>query len=386
MAEELSGVNGDIIRWARERYNMSQEEAACHIGVDFDKYICWEEGKSYPTYAKLKKLGEVFKKPTAIFFFPCPPKLPNITGDLRTLPNEVTQGFSKNIIVQFEKAKAYQLNLEELYSSNPRACILNERDQFPTELSELCDYFRLRLGFPISAQKARKNDKIVFEIYRERFYELGIYVFKDSFKDNSASGLCIYDEQYPVIVINNSMSFARQNFTLFHELYHLISQTNGVEIIRDDFFSHLSSDQERIEKYCDIFANEFLVPLDDFELELKKKELDEDRIVELSKLYSVSKEAIMYKLYKMKIITSSEYSELKEIFYGDAIRNKKNGEQKSGGSYYNTHLSYLGTRYTGDVFHQYFSGKIDTIRASEMLNTKADHLPKLETYFFRGMK
>ena len=58
MAEELSGVNGDIIRWARERYNMSQEEAACHIGVDFDKYICWEEGNSYPTYAKLKKLGE----------------------------------------------------------------------------------------------------------------------------------------------------------------------------------------------------------------------------------------------------------------------------------------------------------------------------------------
>ena len=55
----------------------------------------------------------------------------------------------------------------------------------------------------------------------------------------------------------------------------MISQTNGVEIIRDDFFSHLSSDQEKIEKHCDIFANEFLVPLDDFEIELKKKELDE---------------------------------------------------------------------------------------------------------------
>ena len=119
---------------------------------------------------------------------------------------------------------------------------------------------------------------------------------------------------------------------------------------------------------------------------MKKKELDEDRIAELSKLYSVSKEAIMYKLYKMRIITSSEYSDLKEVFYGDAIRNKKNGDQKPGGSYYNTHLSYLGSRYTGDVFHQYFSGKIDTIRASEMLSTKADHLPKLETYFFRGMK
>jgi Zn-dependent peptidase ImmA (M78 family)/DNA-binding XRE family transcriptional regulator len=386
VAEELSGVNGEIIRWARERYNMTPEDAAQCIGVDCSKYIGWENGDSFPTYAKLKKISEVFKKPTAIFFFPTPPKLPSITGDLRTLPDAVTQNFSKNILIQFEKAKVYQMNLSELYLDAPRLSILSEKNQFPTDLIDLCDYFRLRLDFPIAAQKARKNDKIVFEIYRERFYELGIYVFKDSFKDNSASGLCIYDEQYPVIVINNSMSFARQNFTLFHELYHLISQTNGVEIIRDDFFSQLSSEQETIEKRCDVFANEFLIPSSDFEIELKKKELDEDRISELSKLYSVSKEAIMYKLYKMRIITSSEYSDLKEVFYGDAIRNKKNGDQKPGGSYYNTHLSYLGSRYTGDVFHQYFSGKIDTIRASEMLSTKADHLPKLETYFFRGMK
>lgn len=33
--------------------------------------------------------------------------------------------------------------------------------------------------------------------------------------------ICINDEQYPVILINNSMSFARQIFTLLHELYHL---------------------------------------------------------------------------------------------------------------------------------------------------------------------
>lgn len=40
----------------------------------------------------------------------------------------------------------------------------------------------------------------------------------------------------PIIMINNSMSFARQNFTLFHELYHLIANTSGAEIIRDDYY------------------------------------------------------------------------------------------------------------------------------------------------------
>ena len=89
MAEVLSGVNGSIIKWAREFYNMSPEEAATAIGVDYEKYCNWEKGTDYPTYAKLKKISDVFHKPSAIFFFPEPPTLPPIKGDLRTLPNEV---------------------------------------------------------------------------------------------------------------------------------------------------------------------------------------------------------------------------------------------------------------------------------------------------------
>ena len=228
--------------------------------------------------------------------------------------------------------------------------------------------------------------KVVFEIYREKFYELGIYVFKDSFKDNNVSGLCINDDLFPVILINNSMSFARQIFTLFHEFYHLVSNTSGAEIIRDDYYEYLDKSQSSTERSCDKFANEFLVPTDDFKIELNRQEPDEDRIAELATLYSVSKEAIMYKLWSMHVITSDEYESLKETFYGDAIRNpkKKNGENTSGGNYYFTKLAYLGALYTGEVFRQMYSGKIDNFRASEMLNSKVDHLPQLESAYFRG--
>ena len=372
MAEQLSGVNGNIIRWAREFYNMSEEEAARSIGVSGEKYSAWESGAEFPTYAKLKKISDVFRKPSAVFFFSEPPDIPPIKGDLRTLPDTVVDGFSKNVMVQLEKAKAYQLNLLELYETSN--CIFTNRTIIPTETKQLCNYLRNIMGFPINAQKGRKNTKVVFEIYREKLYELGIYVFKDSFKDNNVSGLCINDDLFPVILINNSMSFARQIFTLFHEFYHLVSNTSGAEIIRDDYY-----------KYLD---NEFLVPTDDFKFELSKKEIDDHRIAELATLYSVSKEAIMYKLWTLKIITPKEYESLKETFYGDAIRNqkKKNGESSSGGNYYFTKLAYLGSSYTGDVFKQLYSGKIDSFRASEMLNSKVDHLPQLEAAYFRGNK
>lgn len=386
MAEVLTGVNGEILRWARECYNMSVEDTAAALGIDENRYLKWEKGEEFPTYAKLKKISNVLHKPSALFFFPEPPQMQNIKGDLRTLPTDVTNRFSKQIIQQFEKANAYQMNLKELYGE--KQSILSMRHTFPSTQTELCEYFRKVLNFPISAQKERKNDKIVFEIFRDKFYELGIYIFKDVFKDNSISGLCLNDDQYPIIIINNAMSFARQNFTLFHELYHLIADTSGAEIIRDDYYVYLNDHQTTAEKACDSFANEFLVPMSDFKVELAKQPINEDHIAKLATLYSVSKEAIMYKLYTMRRITPDEYNALKETFYGDAIRNQTpaKSSEKSGGNYYYTKLSYLGSRYTGDVFRQYFSGHIDSLRASEMLHSKVDHLPKLEATYFRGVK
>lgn len=385
MAETLLGVNCKIIRWAREYYNMQPMEAATAIGVDLQRYLNWESGQEFPTYAKLKKISEVFRKPSAIFFFPEPPELPQIRGELRTLPDDVINHFSKKIIVQFEHAKVYQMSVKELYPE--RESVLTQKSSFPTDIVELCDYVRRLLSFPLSAQKARKNTKIVFEIYRDRFYDLGIYVFKESFRDNSVSGLCINDITHPVILINNSMSFARQIFTLFHELYHLISDTSGAEIIRDDFYVALQPVQQQSERACDIFANTFLIPHDDFTKELAKQPLTEEYIEHLAKLYSVSREAIMYTLLKMGKITSADYDELKETFYGEAIRNQKQigNNNRSGGNHYSTKLAYLGQRYTGDVFKQYFSGQIDSVRASEMLHCKVDHLPRLEAAFFRGV-
>lgn len=55
MAEAMLGVNGEIIRWAREYYNMQPDEAATAIGVDLQRYTNWESGQEFPTYAKLKR-------------------------------------------------------------------------------------------------------------------------------------------------------------------------------------------------------------------------------------------------------------------------------------------------------------------------------------------
>lgn len=49
MAEVLTGVNGQILRWARESYNMSTSETAMALGIDEQRYIKWESGEEFPT-------------------------------------------------------------------------------------------------------------------------------------------------------------------------------------------------------------------------------------------------------------------------------------------------------------------------------------------------
>ena len=54
-----------MIRWARERYNMSTVEAAHAIGIDAKRYERWENNEDFPTYAMLKKISNVFQKSKA---------------------------------------------------------------------------------------------------------------------------------------------------------------------------------------------------------------------------------------------------------------------------------------------------------------------------------
>ena len=112
------------------------------------------------------------------------------------------------MIVQFEKALSYQLNLQDLYGT--RTCILSNRSDFPSDIDELCDYIRSLLSFPIKAQKERKSAKVVFEILREKFYDLGIYVFKDSFKVVLTKAHCTRMGSLP---LTNSMSPCPMSFS-----------------------------------------------------------------------------------------------------------------------------------------------------------------------------
>ena len=95
--------------------------------------------------------------------------------------------------------------------------------------------------------------------WRDGLHRVGIFVFKDAFRDESYSGFSLYDDVFPIIYVNNSSAKTRQIFTLFHELAHLLFHTSGIDPL-EDVYSTLPERQRRIEILCNRFAAQFLVP------------------------------------------------------------------------------------------------------------------------------
>lgn len=374
-------VNNDILVWARQELNITQEEVADRMGRNIEDIINWEEGKDYPTYAQLEKLAyTIYKRPLAVFFFPNIPNIPKNNGKFRTLDNEIFNEIPTRIIELMNQARVMQLNLQEL-DSNSRIRIT----ELELDIHEQNFYEKLRdvLGVDLELQKKAKNMSDAFEMWRSAFYECGVYVFKEAFKDNSFSGFCLYDIKYPVIYINNSMSYSRQIFTLFHELCHILIKTSGIDKANDDYISRLELDNRKLETICNMFAGKFLVPTNDLLKLIDNVEINEKNIEKLSKKYSVSRDVILRKLLDMGKISKEAY-EKKHSDYQDEMYRKpiNNG----GGNYYNTKKAYLGENYINDVCSNYYSGKIDLYETANYLNVRVEAIPQLGVMIKEGSR
>jgi transcriptional regulator with XRE-family HTH domain len=80
-----------LLVWARERAGFAIEAAAAKADVSAETLAAWEKGGSQPTIPQLRKLGELYKRPLAVFFLPEPPKDFEAQREFRRLPGLTPQ-------------------------------------------------------------------------------------------------------------------------------------------------------------------------------------------------------------------------------------------------------------------------------------------------------
>jgi Zn-dependent peptidase ImmA (M78 family)/DNA-binding XRE family transcriptional regulator len=378
MAEKITSINPSMLQWARAMSGTTIEEVGEKIGGS-DKIISWEKGEDYPTYSQLKRLCDIYRKPIAVFFFPEPPQTKNLPASCRTLPENIYNNFSRKLIKAIDEARVMQLNLYELNNNeNPSEIKFTNIIFNYKNIKNVAFELRKMFSIDLNTQKRIRKLEEAFELWRECFYRIGIYVFKNAFRDETVSGFCLYDNEFPIICINNSFAPARQIFTLFHEMYHLICQTSGIDLMNDSFLNKYDNlTNAEIEYSCNHFSGEFLVPDHDFDMVTKNEILTDELINRLSKSYCVSREVILRKFLDRNKISQDQYLEKREEYNSDYFRIKEKQKEngKSQGDYYNTQAVYKGQHYLELAYNRYYEQKITITQLSRYLNMK---IPSIE--------
>lgn len=385
MSTDRMPITPEVITWAREWSGYTQEAVAAI--QRFRKIADWECGVDSPTFRQLEELSDKFKVPMAVFFFPEPPKVEPVRSSFRTLGSAQFAQIPPSLHLLLRKAKALQIALAELndHSNQSNRIITRHLSlDLSGDIEAVASQTRVFLGVTIDEQFSWPDAHTAFEHWRTRFYEAGVYVFKDAFgKDHhDYSGFCLHDSEFPIIYINNSTSKTRQVFTLLHELAHLLYATSGFTVPDHLFLDSLNIDNRRVEVRCNLFASRTIVPDDalDSQLELLSPELSPRSLAEvLAGRFGVSREVIYRRFVEREIISSEEY-EIAKVEWDGQFR-QKNG----AGNYYNTKLSYLGKEFVSLAFERFYEHRISELDLADYLDVKPRNLSKLEDAFVKKM-
>ena len=360
---------------------MTVADVAAYVHKAPDDVAAWEAGTAWPTYRQLEQLAQgLFHRPVALFFLPEPPDEPPARHEFRTLPDFDVGRLGADTRYAIREARAYQHSLRELTGErNPSRRRLWEDLHFSARdsVEELAQTLREYLGVDLQEQFGWSSTEQAIAEWRTAVEGAGVFVFKRSFKQREVSGFCLADDEFPVIMINNSTPFSRQVFTLIHEVAHLLAGTSSLTTKDGRFVERMQGADRLLEIACNQLAAEVLVPASSFPWQDIDTADLEASVGRVARRFNVSREVILRRIHDRGLVDDATYEDYAAAWAEQAERARGGGEE-TGGNYYNTRGAYLGDAFLKLAFSRYHAGLIDVVDLSQHLGMKARYVSELE--------
>lgn len=372
-------VEPHIFKWLRESSGWSKEEVAKKLDTSVDVIEAIEKGERKPTLRQLKELSNAYKRPLASFLLSEPLKEAPMPKDYRMLPGR-NNVFDRKTIHVIRKARGLQEVGKELlinFNDTAKPKVTNHRISDNPEAIAL----KYRETVNLTPEKQRKF-KTHYEFYgylRDVFEEMNILVFQFSMPIEDARGFALTDDTPNVIVINSADAIEARVFSLMHEFGHVLLGDTAIDL---PHFSY--TPDHRVEKWCNTFASEFLVPK-----ALVKADFtaagdaitDSSTLIKLSRKYNVSKGMLSYKMFKMDFISKEEYEEILDRYKPSEPEpqlDDEEDEKKDGGIPADIKcLSAVGHKFVSMVAENYDRNFITYTDALNYLSIRSRHFDQV---------
>lgn len=375
MAAVKAPINGRLLAWARDEHGLALEEAAHALSVKPERLAAWEAEDVKPTLNQVRKAATLYQRTPAFFLLretPSPEDhrrptdFRSFSGDVPTLGNALAR--------EVARARARRHNLLQLQDTAAHS--LPSLPEVLEEPALAAGRMRDVLGITVKKQAAFANTSQALNAWVEAVEAQGVLVFQMSRVSPAVCrGFSIYEDVLPVIVLNGADGLGARQFTLFHELAHLLSRTSAVcDVWREG----------GVEAKCNEFAADLLMPRQAVvDLLVRAGPTTPDV---LANHFKVSRSAAAVRLRTLGRISQEQLDAYLLEAREAAIAQReaaKAREQKGGPSPHLLKVRNLGPRFVGTVLDAMHDERISVTEAAQILESKVQALDKLEAEVHR---
>lgn len=367
-------VNGRVLRWARESIALDKTNASKILKIALTKLEQLESGQKTPTVDDLKAMSKTYKRTIATLLLKEPPLEKPLPKDRRTVNSEQLGHFHDKTILAVRKARAFTASLLTLKEENSSPLIhFNYKASLSEDPSSIAKRFREEQQ--LDEIRSIENATFALEAFIEKVESVGVAVFQLSLTQDNLRGFSLIDEPIPVIAIKRNEQTSAKVFTLFHELAHIILRDEGSCDI------NFSPDAQQIEKWCNAFAAELLVPADALlkqdivadQITASRKEWDRKDLISIATKFHVGPLMILRRLLDLNLTTQTFYNQKHQLWNRPSFGRSKNPE---GRNIAKETIKEKGRTYVHLAFEAFDNNKIDLKDLSDYLGVKLSYISK----------
>lgn len=358
-------VSRQLLRWACERSRIDQFE----LVVRFPQLEEWERGEKQPTLKQLETFAKATHTPIGYFFLPEPPVERIPIQDFRT----VREGSSRPSADLLDTIYAMQRRQDWLREERregegePLGFVGSARlaDEPEAAGREMRRFIGLDDGW---ASEVKSWTEAVGEL-RRRIERLGVIAVINGVVGNNTSrkldvqefrGFALTDPYAPLIFVNGADAKSAQMFTLAHELAHVWLGREGEGI---SGFEGIFPGNQRVEKFCDRAAAEFLVPAAELKRAWPAVKQERDVFERLARQFKVSPIVAGRRAMDLRLIGRDAFFR----FYSEYTqRERERTKASGGGDFYNTQNTRLGATFALSVMRAALEGRLSFKEAYDL--------------------
>jgi Zn-dependent peptidase ImmA (M78 family) len=313
-------VHPELLVWARTTAGLPPEIAARKAQVKPENLESWERGLGTPSIAQLRRLGEVYKRPIAVFFLSEPPKDFDPQREFRRLPGVTPQNESSELRFALRTALFRREAAKEVYERLGEPVPTPNTAISPNDDPEIVGT-RIRevLGVNWDTQVDWPSAYAALNEWREAVEHTGVLVFQTGGVDlDEMRGTSIPHGPLPVIIMNNSDAPHGRIFTLLHEFTHILLTNGGHET--SSIEGQRVPEEQTLEQASNRFTAAVLMPRREFlrELESHRQVLrgDDSALRRFANRIKASPEAILRRLLTLRRISAQLYRQKRQEWQG----------------------------------------------------------------------